>query len=46
MEEVTIDSSDIVERVHEVEDAVNALWRGVEGDRRRRDNIRFVRRDS
>ena len=46
MEEVTIDSSDIVERVQEVEDAVNALWRGVEGDRRRRENIRFVRRDS
>ncbi|KAI4912349.1 hypothetical protein J4E85_011082 [Alternaria conjuncta] len=46
MEEMTIDSSDIVERVQEVEDAVNALWRGVEDDRLRRGRIRFMRRDS
>ena len=40
-EEVMTDSSDIAERR-----AVYALWRGVDDDRRRRGNIRFVRRDS
>jgi len=45
-EEVMTDSSDIAERMDEVERAVDALWRGVDDDRRRRGNIRFVRRDS
>jgi len=45
-EEVTIDSSNIAERMDDVERAVDALWRGVDDDRRRRGNIRFVRRDS
>ncbi|KAI4653275.1 hypothetical protein J4E93_001037 [Alternaria ventricosa] len=45
-EEVMTDSSDIAERMGDVERAVDALWRGVDDDRRRRGNIRFVRRDS
>ncbi|KAI4703539.1 hypothetical protein J4E89_010115 [Alternaria sp. Ai002NY15] len=45
-EEVTIDSSNIAERMDDVERAVDALWRGVDDDRRRRGNIRFVRRNS
>jgi len=44
--EVMTDSSDIAERMGDVERAVDALWRGVDDDRRRRGNIRFVRRDS
>ena len=45
-EEVMTDSSDIAERMDDVERAVDALWRGADDDRRRRGNIRFVRRDS
>jgi hypothetical protein len=45
-EELVIDSSDIVERVDDVERAVDALWRSVDDDGRRRRRIRFVRRDS